>query len=77
LAVQKALAALMSGRTVLAIAHRLSTLTALDRIIVLVDGRIVEDGRPSELRGAGGLFDGLWRLQAGGPSLRERSADAA
>jgi ATP-binding cassette subfamily B protein len=75
--IQVALAALMRGRTVLAIAHRLSTLTSLDRIIVLVDGRIVEDGRPHELRSAGGMFDGLWRLQAGGLSLRERSADAA
>jgi ATP-binding cassette subfamily B protein len=76
-AVQKALAALMRGRTVLAIAHRLSTLASLDRIIVLVDGKIVEDGRPNELRGAGGVFDRLWRLQAGGHSSSwERSTDA-
>lgn len=75
-AIQKALAALMRNRTVLAIAHRLSTLASLDRIIVLVDGEIVEDGRPDELRGAGGVFDRLWRLQVGGLPW-ERSADAA
>jgi ATP-binding cassette subfamily B protein len=66
IAVQKALAVLMRGRTVLAVAHRLSTLSALDRIIVLVDGRIVEDGSPAELRRRGGAFDTLWRLQAEG-----------
>ena len=47
--IQEALATLMQGRTVLAIAHRLSTLASLDRIIVLDDGRIVEDGSPAEL----------------------------
>ena len=44
--VQRALARLMRGRTVLAIAHRLSTLSAMDRIVVLDQGRIVEDGSP-------------------------------
>ena len=57
-------ARLMQGRTVLAIAHRLSTLAALDRIIVLADGRIVEDGAPGELLRTGGVFQTLWRLQA-------------
>jgi ABC-type multidrug transport system ATPase subunit len=56
----------MRGRTVLAVAHRLSTLAAFDRIIVLRDGRIVEDGSPSALRRQGGTFDGLWHLQAEG-----------
>jgi ATP-binding cassette, subfamily B, bacterial len=62
--VQRALAGLMRGRTVLAIAHRLSTLSAMDRIIVLDQGRIVEDGRPAELRRRGGPFESLWRMQA-------------
>ena len=63
-AIQEALATLMRGRTVLAIAHRLSTLAALDRIIVLSEGRIVEDGSPAELLSADGVFQSLWRLQA-------------
>ena len=67
--IQYALAELMRGRTVLAVAHRLSTLSSFDRIIVLIDGRIVEDGSPLELRGSGGTFDALWRLQAEGFSL--------
>ena len=48
-AIQRSLRTLMQGRTVLAIAHRVSTLAALDRIIVLDNGRIVEDGSPGEL----------------------------
>jgi ATP-binding cassette, subfamily B, bacterial len=67
--IQCALAELMRGRTVLAVAHRLSTLSSFDRIIVLMDGRIVEDGSPLELRRRGGTFDALWRLQAEGFSL--------
>jgi ATP-binding cassette, subfamily B, bacterial len=62
--IQRALAELMRGRTVLAVAHRLSTLSSFDRIIVLMDGYIVEDGSPLELRRRGGTFDALWRLQA-------------
>jgi ATP-binding cassette, subfamily B, bacterial len=69
--VQCALATLMRGRTVLAVAHRLSTLSSFDRIIVLVDGHIVEDGSPLELRRRGGTFDALWRLQAEGFSLND------
>ena len=70
-AVQRALATLVQGRTVLAIAHRLSTLASLDRIVVLVDGRIIEDGSPAGLRHAGGMFDAMWRLQADNMALRE------
>jgi ATP-binding cassette subfamily B protein len=69
--IQGALATLMRGRTVLAVAHRLSTLSAFDRIIVLMDGHIVEDGSPVELRRRGGIFDALWRLQAEGFSLHD------
>ena len=54
------------NRTVVAVAHRPSTLSSFDRIIVLRDGRIVEDGPPRELRRRGGEFDGLWRMQAEG-----------
>jgi ATP-binding cassette subfamily B protein len=76
-AIQRALAALMRGRTVLAVAHRLSTLSSLDRIIVLVGGKIVEDGHPAELRSAGGAFEVLCNMQADGLLLHGRTAEAA
>ena len=63
--IQRALDALMRGRTVLAIAHRLSTVAQFDRLVVLQGGRIVEDGTPSELRRRRGLFDRMCRLQEG------------
>jgi ATP-binding cassette, subfamily B, bacterial len=62
--IQSALASLMQGRTVLAIAHRLSTLAAFDRIIVLKNGVIIEDGPPEVLRANGGPFAEVWHLQA-------------
>jgi ATP-binding cassette, subfamily B, bacterial len=62
--IQAALDDLMRGRTVLAVAHRLSTVAGFDRIIVLQDGRVVEDGAPEQLRQAGGLYASLWSLQA-------------
>lgn len=65
-AVQAALLELMKGRTVLAIAHRLSTLRAMDRIIVMEHGRIVEDGSHDRLVQEGGLYARLWSHQAGG-----------
>jgi len=64
--VQGALNQLIQNRTVIAIAHRLSTLMAMDRIIVLDKGRIVEDGSHSELLALGGIYARLWSLQAGG-----------
>jgi len=64
--VQSALVRLTGGRTVVCVAHRLSTLAGFDRILVVEDGRIVEDGSPAELRRAGGAFDRMWRLQAEG-----------
>ncbi|MBX6367168.1 MAG: ABC transporter ATP-binding protein [Rhodospirillales bacterium] len=67
--IQHALEALVRGRTVIAIAHRLSTLVSFDRIVVIEDGRIVEDGSPQELRRRRGAFDRLWRLQADGLSM--------
>ncbi|ANN72153.1 ABC transporter ATP-binding protein [Bordetella bronchialis] len=62
--VQQALGQLMRNRTVIAVAHRLSTLSSFDRIIVLDEGRIVEDGAPDALRERGGLFSALWRMQS-------------
>jgi ATP-binding cassette subfamily B protein len=65
LEIQRALARLIRGRTVVAVAHRLSTLGAFDRILVIDDGRIVEDGPADELRRRGGRFAEMWRLQVG------------
>jgi ATP-binding cassette subfamily B protein len=64
--IQAALNLLVHNRTVVAVAHRLSTLASFDRILVLRDGRIVEDGPPHELRRRGGEFAALWRMQAEG-----------
>ena len=64
--IQRALARLMAGRTVIAVAHRLSTVAGFDRILVMVGGRIVEDGTPEALRARGGVYARLWDLQAGG-----------
>jgi len=51
---------------VLAVAHRLSTLASFDRVVVLENGRIVEDGPPEQLRQQDGSFARLWRIQAAG-----------
>jgi ATP-binding cassette, subfamily B, bacterial len=63
IAVQRGLSELMRGRTILAVAHRLSTIAGFDRVVVLERGRIVEDGAPEELRRRGGLFARLWQAQ--------------
>jgi ATP-binding cassette subfamily B protein len=67
LEIQRALAAVMKGRTVLAIAHRLSTVAKFDKLVVLREGRIVEQGMPAELRRRRGLFDRMCRLQEEAP----------
>ncbi|MBP3883822.1 MAG: ABC transporter ATP-binding protein, partial [Olsenella sp.] len=64
-AVQGALENLMRGRTSIVVAHRLSTVAALDRIVVLDGGEIVEDGTHAELSQAGGVYEGLWDRQSG------------
>lgn len=61
--VQKALDALMQGRTSFVIAHRLSTILNADRIIVLKDGRIVEQGKHAELLALGGEYKHLYEQQ--------------
>jgi ATP-binding cassette, subfamily B, bacterial len=63
LAIQDALDRLMSGRTVIAIAHRLSTLQSFDRIIVMDHGRIVDDGSPAALSARPGPYRDLLRKQ--------------
>lgn len=64
--IHEALLQLMHDRTIIAVAHRLSTLAAFDRIIVIDGGRIVEDSTAADLRRKGGLFARMWRLQAEG-----------
>ncbi len=56
----------MAGKTVIAIAHRLSTIQRMDRIVVLDQGRIVEEGTHSALLAAGGRYARLWARQSGG-----------
>lgn len=62
-AVQAALERLMQGRTTIVIAHRLSTIEHADRVAVLAEGRVVEQGTPSELLAAHGLYARLHALQ--------------
>ena len=64
--IQGALERVMEGKTVLAIAHRLSTIAHMDRIVVLEQGRIVEQGTHDELLELGGTYARFWHRQSGG-----------
>jgi ATP-binding cassette subfamily B multidrug efflux pump len=65
-AIQETLYGMMAGKTVIAIAHRLSTIAEMDRIVVLDQGRIVEDGSHDALLAQGGLYAEFWNRQSGG-----------
>src|SRR5262245_4391391 len=64
--IQDALWTLMEGRTAIVIAHRLSTVRRMDRLVVLEHGRIVEQGSHDELLALGGIYAALWARQSGG-----------
>jgi len=64
--IQEQLIDLMGGKTVIAIAHRLSTIARLDRLIVIDQGKIVEQGTHNELLQRNGLYAALWQHQSGG-----------
>ncbi|MBB72125.1 MAG: hypothetical protein CMF50_06985 [Legionellales bacterium] len=64
--IQESLHDMMQGKTTIVIAHRLSTLLEMDRILLFKDGEIVEDGTLDELKRKGGLFSQLWDMQSGG-----------
>ena len=65
-AIQNSLDELMKGKTVIAIAHRLSTIAQMDRLIVLDQGKIVEQGTHDELVALNGIYAHLWQRQTGG-----------
>lgn len=82
--IQRALAKLCAGKTVLMIAHRLSTVTGADAICVLEAGRLVEQGTHDQLRAAGGVYARMWedyrrsvswRIAAAAPATREGKED--
>ena len=66
----------MEGKTVIAVAHRLSTIAAMDRLIIMDKGRIVEEGTHAELLKRNGLYANLWKRQSGGFIARD-TAEAA
>ncbi len=76
-AIQDTLYGMMEGKTVIAIAHRLSTIARMDRILVMDEGRIVEEGTHAALLEKGGLYAGFWTRQSGGfLSLDETAQEA-
>jgi len=64
--IQDALKTLMRGKTSIVIAHRLSTIMQMDRIVVMEDGRIIDQGTHTELLKRQGMYKKLWEIQAGG-----------
>lgn len=65
-AIQDNLSSLMHGKTVIAIAHRLSTIAMMDRLIVMDEGRVIEQGSHADLIANGKLYAALWERQSGG-----------
>jgi ATP-binding cassette, subfamily B, multidrug efflux pump len=65
-AIQEQLESLMQGKTVIAIAHRLSTIACMNRLVVMDQGKIVEQGSHAQLIAANGLYNSLWQRQSGG-----------
>ncbi|MEL0167966.1 MAG: ABC transporter ATP-binding protein [Pseudomonadaceae bacterium] len=65
-AIQENLNRLMDGKTVIAIAHRLSTIAEMDRLVVMEQGKIIEQGSHAELLAHGGVYARLWARQSGG-----------
>ncbi len=61
--VQEAISKLVKDKTVLIIAHRMRTVAEADKVIVLSDGRVAEEGKPSELMANDGLFAHMTKLQ--------------
>ena len=74
-AIQSALERVMRGKTVLAIAHRLSTLSKMDRIIVMEQGNIVESGTHQALLDQDGLYCRYWKRQSGGFIETQQAAE--
>ncbi len=73
--IQSALERVMRGKTVLAIAHRLSTLSKMDRIIIIDQGHIVETGTHQSLLELGGLYHRYWKRQSGGFIETQQAAE--
>lgn len=73
--IQESLNHLMEGRTTLVVAHRLSTLYHMDRVLVFNEGKIIEDGTHAELIEINGHYARLWGMQAGGFLKEAEDAD--
>jgi ATP-binding cassette, subfamily B, multidrug efflux pump len=79
-AIQENLNTLMQGKTVIAVAHRLSTIAAMDRLVVMDKGKIIEEGTHAQLlKKKGGVYASLWARQSGGFLIPEdiKKAEAA
>ena len=74
--IQENLYTLMEGKTVIAVAHRLSTIAAMDRLIIMDKGRIVEEGTHKQLLKRNGLYANLWKRQSGGFLVDETAVAA-